>query len=516
MCETMTNQVIAKLHDCIERRGFIGAGLVVAVSGGPDSLALTLALADLREALDLHLHLAHLDHQLRPESADDAAFVQDIARSLRLPLTVGHVNVRQSAETEGVGIEEAARRERYRFLARLCRTTGATGVVVAHTADDQTETRLMHWLRGSGLRGLVGMAEDALVEVPGAGLVRIVRPLLDVRKEETEAFCRERGVTARFDPSNLDRTFTRNRLRHDVLPSLREINSRLDDSLARLARCAADAEQFIESELDRRIGTLVRIDGSDWVIDRKRWRELPPALKRALLQRAATAVGHSTTVVDADNVEEGLRAADNWPSGKALTWPSDIELRVEHDRVMVRRRRVPGAALPTYALSIADDGEVVFGPIATSIADDPQKGDSLVDLRGIIRWRRVTAPCTDRRADQWHCDLDGAKIAEVSSLVLRSRQPGDWIMPEGMTGRKKIQDLLVDAHIPREERQRVPIIASAKGIAWVAGVRRDRRFVADAESHDVVCLEIEAESTNADRSVDPRLVDPRKEIVCAT
>ncbi len=486
----MSHPLIAELHSRLHTLNLIEKKLVVAISGGPDSLALTVGLASLREDLGLQIHLAHLNHQLRPESGQDAAFVQEVARLLNLPVSIGHADVREVAAREHMGIEEAGRLERYRFLSRVRKEVAADAVVVGHTQDDQTETRLMHVVRGAGLRGLVGMAEDSLLAVPGAEPVRVVRPLLNVRRAQTESFCRDHGVTPRVDASNRDRTYTRNRLRHEALPALRSVNPQLDASLARLARCAEDAADFVESELDRRLATLTRIDQRCWTVDRAGWRELHPALKRALLQRAAAALADGPGILDAANVEDGIRAADSWGSGRTLAWPGGLELRVEHDHIAVRRCCRDGKPEP-WVTPLPEEGKVDLGALPVALANGHLRWDASTTFPAALIVRRVTEPCPNRQEDRWHCDVDGAKLAVASSPVVRSRRAGDWLLPEGMSGRKKVQDLLVDAHIPREERDRIPIVASTEGVVWVVGLRRDRRFLAGADSQQVLCFTVD-------------------------
>ncbi|HVC34616.1 MAG TPA: tRNA lysidine(34) synthetase TilS [Chloroflexota bacterium] len=489
--------MVSKLSDALRRCHLEQTRLVVAVSGGPDSLALLLGLKEVRDAFALGLHVAHFDHRLRPDGAADAAFVEDLARALGLPVTVGRGDVRRTADEQRLGVEEAARRERYHFLAHLQRAIHAKGVLVAHTQDDQTETRLLHLVRGTGLRGLAGMVEDAVIDLPGTGPFRLIRPLLNVRRGDTEAFCGEHGVTARLDPSNLDRAFTRNRVRHEIVPRLRAINPGLDAGLARLARCALDAEEFLDRELERRLPDLAQRDDDGWVVRRSAWNGLPSALKRGLLRRAASALALTTGGLGADNVEQGMHAADAWPAGKTLTWPGGVELCVEHDRIVVRRRQavIPPLGKREALLSIEPRELLLSSEQCVELAGISSSLDGRLPaeaaVKPIVRVRRTGAPCGDRRGDRWHCDLDGAMLAEASSLVVRARQSGDWIFPEGMVGRKKLQDVLVDAHVPRAERDGVPVVAGPSGIAWIVGVRRDRRFLAAANCPDVICLSVD-------------------------
>jgi tRNA(Ile)-lysidine synthase len=469
----------------VRRLGLAGAHLVVAVSGGPDSIALALGLAELARDLDLRLHLAHLDHRLRAGSGEDATFVAELARHLRLPSTIESVEVAALARSRGEGLEEAGRHARYRFLARIREEVAADAVAVGHTADDQTETRLLHLARGSGLRGLVGMAEDSRVPVPGGSAVRVVRPLLGVTRAETVRFGQVRGVGARLDPSNFDRSFARNRMRADVVPALRTINPRVDAALDRLARAAADAEDVVEAELDRRIEGAVAVSEGCWRLKRATWTALPAALRRAALRRAGEAVRREGSAeLDAAAIERGLAAADGH-AGRALDWPGGRRLRVERDGIVVEVTPAADPSPPAERV-VRSDGPLPIRDLPESL----RLGES-----ASLRSRPRIGRCG--RADRRHVDLDRTKLGD-RPLVVRARRPGDWLAPEGMTGRKKLQDLLVDTGVPRSQRDRVPLVAAGSDLVWVVGLRRDRRFLADANSRDVLCLTVDEPPTDVD------------------
>lgn len=493
----MTESLSTVLHQAIRRTIPSGSPVVAAVSGGPDSVALALGLAILQRTEDLEVHFAHFDHGLRRDSADDALFVSQLAEKLGFPYTIGRDDVAAKARIGKLGIEESARYARYRFLGDVGRSIHAVAILTGHTADDQTETRLLHLVRGSGLRGLVGMVEDSLLPVPASEPVRVVRPLLGVSRAATEAFCRAHGVTPRIDPTNADPSYSRNRLRLQVIPSLRALNPRLDNSLERLARTAHDTEEFVESELDRRFPDVVVDDGEIWHIRRSAWRSLPTALKRALLRRAADRFSIGEGVLDAEHVERSIRAADSWTAGKQLIWPGGCELRVEHDTIRFSQQATHDQPLPTQSISIEKDECLAIGHLPPSLMGN--EGNSRKQSYELLVCQRVD-PCTARRTDAWHIDLDVNRLQSAGPLTIRPRQPGDWLLPQGMTGRKKLQDVLVDAHIPGSDRDHVPVVASTAGLVWVVGLRRDRRFLADVSSKHVLCLSVEPGSDESPRS----------------
>lgn len=217
--------------------------MIVGVSGGPDSVALLSLLLSCRDELNLTLTVAHLDHGLRPESADDAAWVSEQCAAWHVPCLVKRLDEPDALTDDRSGLEERARRARHEFLEQVAIDEGATVIALAHTRDDQAETVLHHIVRGTGLGGLCGIPERRATP---RGL-EIVRPLLTVSRAAVIDYLAEKNIPPRIDPSNEDRRFTRNRIRHDVLPYLREqLNPQADDALVRLADQAAEVQQYLD------------------------------------------------------------------------------------------------------------------------------------------------------------------------------------------------------------------------------------------------------------------------------
>ncbi len=241
--------LLEQVKKTIQRYQMLGSGdaVVVGVSGGPDSLCLLHLLLCLRDEYDLTLHIAHLNHRLRGTEADsDAAFVGQLAQKWALPATVESRDVAALAEEGRLAIEEAARQARYAFLARTARQVGAQRIAVGHNADDQVETIVMHWLRGAGLAGLRGMQPVSKLEEMRLGEEKeavghktvdllLIRPLLETPRSAIEAYCAAHELEPRFDRSNLDTTYYRNRLRHELLPFLETFNPRIREVILRSA-----------------------------------------------------------------------------------------------------------------------------------------------------------------------------------------------------------------------------------------------------------------------------------------
>ncbi len=423
------------------------APLVVGVSGGPDSLALLHAL----HALGYAVTAAHFHHGLREAADADAAAVEAVAGRLGVPLVVGRGDVAAQAAAHREGLEAAAREARYRFLFAVAREQRAAAVAVGHTADDQSETVLMHLLRGSGLTGLAGLRPCRLLprwdaEIP------LARPLLGVRRTETVAYARRHGLPLRWDASNWQRDFFRNRVRLDLLPRLRAENPALDGALGRLALAAAADEDFLAAEARRRFGEVLAAEGAGFVgLHRQAFLEAPVALQRRWLRRAAERLGGAE--IGFAQVE-AARAAAARPGGGARDWFRGLKLWVEPETLWAARA---GAHLPSEAWpQLPADGVFLLEP-----------GGALPLAVGWMLTASAPAPPPKSPpAETARVWLDAARL--VFPLQVRPRRPGDMLAPLGMGGRRqKVADLMVNAKIPQRLRARWPLVVSGGEVVWV-------------------------------------------------
>jgi tRNA(Ile)-lysidine synthase len=308
--------------------------LVVGLSGGADSVALLDALASLRRRRGFRVLAAHLDHGLRPGSADDAVFCAEVCRSLDVPLRVGRADVRARASRERGGLEQAARRERYAFLRRVRGEEAAFAIAVAHTRDDQAETLLLRLLRGAGTTGLAGMRPRSR---------DILRPLLAVSRDEVLDHLRERGLAFREDPSNADLVYRRNRVRHELIPYLEErFNPAVRASLARTASVLADEATHLRGEAEALLAAISREEQGAVHLRRSPLAEAPAAVARAAIRQALLRAG-GLARVSALHVEGILKLARaKAPSGRRLPLPGGREARFTRDEVRLERRMRPG------------------------------------------------------------------------------------------------------------------------------------------------------------------------------
>ncbi len=448
---------------------------MVGVSGGPDSLCLLHLLLRLREEYDLYLHVAHLHHGARGEDADaDAAFVADLAQTWGLPATVERVDVPAVARAQKLAFEEAARRVRYGFLAHVADRVGAAKVAVGHNADDQAETVLMHFLRGAGLAGLRGMrpatplSEYRLLERDSpfplpAVLPIVIRPLLATPRERIEAYCAEHGLQPRFDRSNLNTTYFRNRLRHELLPLLETYNPNIRRRLLHTAEVVAADYELLTQLRDRAWREVVRKETQEAIfLDRAAWIAQPLSLRRALVREAAYRLRPFLRDVDFVHVENAVRVAAEGETGARATLPGGLSLLVAYDTLIVADASYwpppEGPSLPPgTTLPVAVPGET---PLPDGV------------------WRlEVTFPdewppeAVEANPDRWTAWMDAAALRPP--VVLRTRRPGDRFRPHGLGGHAPpLSEWMVNAKIPRARRDTLPLLVAGDGeILWVCGWR---------------------------------------------
>lgn len=440
----------------------VGEGVLVGVSGGPDSVCLLHLLASLQRELAIELHVAHLNHGLRTEAVVEAQYVAQLAQGLGLPLVMETRDVAGYHKSHPrLSPEESARQVRYAFFQEMCQKVGAGRVAVGHTADDQVESILLHLVQGSGLRGLTGMAP-----VSRWRGMTVVRPLLEVRRKDTEAYCQARGLSPRQDASNLSPAYLRNRLRQELLPLLESLNPGVRQALLRLSRSLAQDLAYLEGQVSLVWGGIVSEENGGLSLDRPGLSHLPPALQRHLLLRAWGELRGNPQDLEAVHLEKML-AALSGPAGKRLSLPRGIQFWVDYGQV--RLGREPHCPFPTlegeYSLVVPGETIVSGWRVRASLLPAP-------------------APIPE---DSFVAHLDFSACG--GKLLVRTRRQGDRIQPLGMAGEKSLQDFLVDAKIPQYWRDCLPLVVAPRGIAWVVGYRIAHWARIKEETREILRLE---------------------------
>ena len=422
--------------------------VVVAVSGGPDSLC----LVDVLHHLGYPLVVAHFHHGLRPEADREMAVVEAEARKRGLPFVAERGDVRAAAQAAGRSLEDAARQLRYAFLFRVANARGAQAVATGHTADDQAETVLLHLVRGSGATGLRGMLPRAFT--PWSERIPLVRPLLRVRRRDTVAYCREHGLPAQDDATNRDPNYTpRNFLRWEVLPRLRQINPRAVEALARAAEALAAEDAYLEAQLDAWWTRYARFLGRAVRLERAALLALPLALQRRALRRAAQ--GRA----DFAAIERALALARR-PTGPPHPWVGGLALWVEPAALWVAPRDAPPTA----------DGPQVPHEATLSPGETLELGAGWALRASPILPTEAAAEAFAALRDPWQVWLDADRV--TWPLRVTTPQPGLRMAPLGLGGHtRKVSDLLSEAGIPWRLRARWPVVRSGDEVVWLPGVR---------------------------------------------
>jgi tRNA(Ile)-lysidine synthase len=437
--------------------------VLVAVSGGSDSVALLHLFGRLRAETPFPLSVAHLNHALRGKESDmDEAFVGELAARHQVPWFTRRLSPGQLGDA-AEGMEAAARRARYDFLRETAGRIGAARVALGHTRDDQAETFLLRLLRGAGPRGLGGI-------YPSLHGV-FIRPLLEISRESLQLHLRESGVSWREDSSNQDLARTRNRIRHQLLPWLQsQYNPEIDEVLSRTTGVLRDEEEYLDSvtrELARR---LVREEEQGLSLAVPAVRVLPPALRRRLLRSfLERATGEPCPPPDFETtsalealVREGRHQA-------AITIASGLEIRVVYSDLVALLRPAP---VPQASVPLPVPGEAAL----------PELGLRLSARQ--VSLAEAGDPKRLRSAGRAFLDAD----ALPGPLEVRRRREGDHFRPLGAPGESKLKAFLIDRKVPQPVRDRIPLVVAGDQIAWVVGYQIDDRFKVTKRTRRVLVL----------------------------
>ncbi len=429
-----------------------GEKMVVAVSGGADSVCLLHILSHISSRLSLKLHIAHLNHQLRGKaSEEDASYVSDLAKRLHIEATIAHKDVNSYRLEKKISLEEAARELRYTFISEVLSQLDAAYVAVAHTRDDNVETILLHILRGSGISGLRGLQSRSVLHVgQEKQAVNIVRPLLQISRAETAAYCKKFRLKPRLDASNLSLRFSRNRIRHDLIPTLKTYNPGIEKALLRLASIAAEETAFIEELTSQIWGEIVKEQSNLLSLDIKKLSLLDTVIQKQLLRWTVRYLLGDAKDLEAEHVQKML-AFMKKPAGKTLHLPHKLQLHRGYQHLVVNFEDNKACPLPLlekeYKLIIPGCNRLPGWQIKCDILDSGRQSFGT----------------------GFTADLDLQKSG--SELIVRTRRRGDTFQPLGMQHPKKLQRFMSDAKIPLSWRDRVPLICRGEQIIWVAGWR---------------------------------------------
>jgi tRNA(Ile)-lysidine synthase len=421
-----------------------GGTLVVAVSGGTDSLALLHMLHGWGKALGCALHAATLDHNLRGAGgAADAEYVTALCHAWGIPVTAERAMFKIAPNAN---VEAIARSARYRFLAEAAAKVGATHVATAHHLNDQAETVLMRLLRGAGLAGLGAMRLQA--PLPDAPHLTLIRPMLYLTRAEIEVYVRDHDLHPREDETNRDTRFLRNRLRHEALPYLRAFNPQIDRALAQIADIARIDNDYLDGQLHGAISPHIAQAEGRFMLPRAIFSAMHPALQRRFVAWGARQlIDAANDEIAYVNIAAAVEVAQTGQVGAVAQLPGGIQLRVDYEALVIERADQP--QLPVTLPLVPAEAEL------TAVIP----GETLTPEGWLL-----TASLSEDDAN--HC----AKLVLPTggSIVLRARRAGDRFAPLGLNGHtKKLTDWMIDHKVPQALRDRIPLLVIEGRIAAI-------------------------------------------------
>ena len=467
-----------KIRNMMKRCRMVSPGqrMLAAVSGGADSVCLLAVLHVLAPELSFSLEAVHVEHGIRgEESLQDCAYVEKLCGELGVRLTVRHIHVPELARKSGRTEEEEARIQRYRIFEETAEQCGAQRVAVAHHLGDQAETVLWNLIRGSGLRGLRGILPVRPLRDGQAASPLVVRPLLETSREEIEQYLETRGLSYRTDRTNLDKTVTRNKIRHDILPDLIKLNAQAPRHIAQAAEEAAEAEAYLERVTARAAEGCIhcRANGQP-VLLLEPWQKEEPFIRRRLVRECIRRASGNGSLKDIGAVHvEALMGLACGGGEKSVRLPGGLTAVRSYGQIcfLSGAEALSGAVLPAAGALYAQDARP-----GERWVEVPFPGRQMVHYGGYCF--SLECGCAGesgicipkKRFTKW---IAYATIAQKESqkLCFRTRRPGDVLVVRQDGSRKKLSDYLIDEKIPSSLRDRVVLLAIGSEVLWVAGMR---------------------------------------------
>lgn len=441
--------------------------IVVGVSGGPDSMALLYVLLEIKDEIGFNIHIAHINHGVRGVAADnDQLFVERIARQLDLPYHTKNVDMIVYGKEKGISAEEAGRELRYGFFREILQSYGGGKIAVAHNMNDQAETLLMRFIRGTGIDGLKGM-EFILGD--------IIRPILGIRRNEIEDYIKDNNIETVLDHTNLMPIYTRNKVRLELIPYIEEnFNPNIINTLWRTSTISMVDSNFLEKHSKERYNEIVKKQDKDTVIlDGKKFLEEDRSIQQRIIRSAILKINNSLQGISEPQISNILNLFLTFNTGKQCHISSNIVGRTSYEDFIIEKNGIKEEKDYLYEINLVG---------ITSIKDLGYSFDV-----GIITKEEFEN--IDKIKNTTCFNFDIIK----GNLKIRNRKNGDKIIPFGMNGTKKIKDYFIDEKIPKELRDKIPLLVDDENILWVVGYRTSEKYKVNEDTKRVLVIKYNLE-----------------------
>lgn len=460
--EVILKQLLStvKEHELIET----GDKIVVAISGGPDSVSLIHLLHRLKSSLDIEVYGAHLNHNIRGiEAQMDAQYVLNLCEDLNIICFIKSVDVETYGKKNRLTSEQAGRLLRYEFFDEVLKKVGASKIAVAHNKNDQGETVLMRILRGTGMQGLtaIGYQRD-----------KVIRPLLDVPREEIEKYCNNHNLKPRIDHTNLTSIYHRNKIRRELIPYLEEnYNPSVLDSLVKTANILKEDYDYMEEQAKTLYKSLVHFEKKDRLsFFIPALEKQHPAMQARMLRRAGEDLLGKGELFSYQQVQNLLEFLEKKQTGKILHLPMNLEAAITYDKLIFSKEREEEVASFKEALGLNETTYVHALKASFELKVFPKEEATKVSK------------------DKLEKHFDYEKFRET--ITVRNRRDGDRFWPLGLSGKKKLKDFFIDCKVERRERDLVPLICHGKEIVWVVGYRISDKYKITDKTQQILSIKL--------------------------
>ena len=461
----MSNDIRKRFLKFIKEKNIVKSGdkILVGLSGGPDSVCMLNLLCSIRDEEKIEVAAAHINHMLRGEEADkDEEYSKRLCESLGVRFFSKRIDINKYALETGKSSELAGREARYDFFDEIINKINFNKIATAHNANDQAETILMRIMRGTGLEGLGGIP----VEREG----KYIRPILFMKREEVEQYCKENNLNPHIDATNLERIYSRNKVRLDILPYMKNnFNPNIVETINRMALLLQDDNEFIEGEVNKAYKDNC-FERENSIVISKNLFNIHSAIVTRVIRKALFAINKSNYDMEMKNIEDIIELS-NLGTNKRVDLPKDIYAENVYGDIIIRKKEYIKNKLSNELTLNKKDilhNEVIFDEY-------------------IINFDVVNNKDIKQENDELIKNFDYDKI---NNVIIRYRKDGDRITPLGMKGSKKLKDIFIDMKIPKEKRDEIPLIQFNDDISWIVGIKMSDKFKITKETKHILKVSV--------------------------